>query len=648
MRNCNYLVLLVAFMSFANLSIAQTLIPTKTEKGKIIYVDASGNQMIKTEYDDGGKFENGKAKVCKSGKWGYIDPNGKEVIKLIYTRMYNWENGCCKVAVGGEDKDGVLKGVKFGFISSDGTYLLKPKYSDIRDFVDGLALVQDGAKNGFIDKQFKEVIPCQFTGIGFPNKQGFIWVNKGGKMVKDGYLAGGSFGIYNKNGDVVVPAKYKYIGQYLTAIGSKYEMIPWVLYPKMKPYEKLEDTPYKYFVADNSMRTSKDVVYPVTAKPMLFDEFGKVIYKGNKYNSIACPQEGMISVFTDPTKDEVGMNYIDMSTGNTIYKTDVLYTKKDNPDFKKDSISHFLYAQYADTLGKRTVTNLYPYSMNRCCAMFRNSFFPQSFCNGVAKIILKGKNYLINKSGGMVGEYYDKIDPFYNKNVAVVKKDDKYGLIDNKGSLVTPMKYSFLRIERPIPEMGLEGSSFIEARDAVTGNYGYINEKGETVIPFDYMNGSCFIYGWAKVQGPNGWGYINEHNKSIIQCRWKNIQELDAPNSKYIWAMNYGDKWTCVDVATDKPRFEQTFNTVYNYTDKDVAFVVNPEKKIGAIDENGNFLIPAIISDDATMMKAYAKLLKNDKKPWNEFDTFKFSLQNSGKCNSYKLSDKIDEDMWDY
>src|SRR5574344_1930285 len=111
MRNCNYLVLLVAFMSFANLSIAQTLIPTKTEKGKIIYVDASGNQMIKTEYDDGGKFENGKAKVCKSGKWGYIDPNGKEVIKLIYTRMYNWENGCCKVAVGGEDKDGVLKGV---------------------------------------------------------------------------------------------------------------------------------------------------------------------------------------------------------------------------------------------------------------------------------------------------------------------------------------------------------------------------------------------------------------------------------------------------------------------------------------------------------------------------------------------------------
>ena len=54
------------------------------------------------------------------------------------------------------------------------------------------------------------------------------------------------------------------------------------------------------------------------------------------------------------------------------------------------------------------------------------------------------------------------------------------------------------------------------------GNYGYIDESGEVVIPCQWKWGWSFSDGLARVQDANDkWGYIDKTGKVVIPCQWK-------------------------------------------------------------------------------------------------------------------------------
>ena len=139
------------------------------KNGKWGFVNKHGEIIIPCEYHDVGDFHEGLARVQKDGKYGFIDKNGIEVIPCIY-------NNHCVVGDFHEEMAKVRKNLENGycigwsFINKNGEEVISCKYSEVRDFHEGLAAVYyigEGLKSswGFINKNGEEVIPCKYKSV---------------------------------------------------------------------------------------------------------------------------------------------------------------------------------------------------------------------------------------------------------------------------------------------------------------------------------------------------------------------------------------------------------------------------------------------------------------------------------------------------
>ena len=68
---------------------------------------------------------------------------------------------------------------------------------------------------------------------------------------------------------------------------------------------------------------------------------------------------------------------------------------------------------------------------------------------------------------------YQSIIPRKKYNILIIKKNDKYGLVDNRGNMILPMEYDSMSISN---EQGL--AAIAVSKD---GESYLINEKGERV-----------------------------------------------------------------------------------------------------------------------------------------------------------------------
>ena len=111
------------------------------------------------------------------------------------------------------------------------------------------------------------------------------------------------------------------------------------------------------------------------------------------------------------------------------------------------------------------------------------------------------------QKGGKWG-FYDGmktvIEPAYDEvfcfrdGLASVELDEKCGYINDKGEVVIPLEYE-------------TAMSFSEGLAAVTkrDKFGYINKENTVVIPFEYDAATAFENGEAKVKKDGKWGTIS-------------------------------------------------------------------------------------------------------------------------------------------
>ncbi len=99
---------------------------------------------------------------------------------------------------------------------------------------------------------------------------------------------------------------------------------------------------------------------------------------------------------------------------------------------------------------------------------------------------------------------FDKKEEFHEER-AVVKKNNRYGYIDEKGKIVIPLIYDDA-IEF---EEGLGG--------VMLGNkYGFVDRLGKVIIPIVYdKTGFWFHEGFVSMQLNGKWGFVNKENKII-------------------------------------------------------------------------------------------------------------------------------------
>jgi hypothetical protein len=146
--------------------------------GKCGFIDTKGRVVIPPIYDTVLPFKEGYAGVKLNNKWHFINKNGIKLSYKTYDDVRSFCEGRAYVGIEHErkywsycDEDGGDSGediiYKCGFIDITGKEITTITFSNVRDFTDGLAIVERDGKMGIIDITGTEIVPCIIDNINY-------------------------------------------------------------------------------------------------------------------------------------------------------------------------------------------------------------------------------------------------------------------------------------------------------------------------------------------------------------------------------------------------------------------------------------------------------------------------------------------------
>ncbi|MBQ6769466.1 MAG: WG repeat-containing protein [Bacteroidales bacterium] len=202
MRKILLLTIGIVLLSASGVQAQQDDSPHRIKRnGKWGYADDKGNEVIPCKYNHAFPFyESDLALVESEGKFGYIDKRGKVEIPLQYAKAYPFS----------DERAAVKKNGKYGFVTSYGYEVIKPRYSDVKwGFIDGYAWVKKGCKKngkwGMIGKYGTTFVDFNYINLSYfdPNTGAADAVTKDG--VIHYYLKGKRYPSKKERDAVVAP-----------------------------------------------------------------------------------------------------------------------------------------------------------------------------------------------------------------------------------------------------------------------------------------------------------------------------------------------------------------------------------------------------------------------------------------------------------
>ena len=170
----------------------------RTLNGNKFKLFINGNSVNENLYDEVKKFHEGFAAVKRENKWCYVNINGVEIVPPSYYEVTDFINGFAIVINNKYDKafldtsgkmitpmiyyqvspfqegyaavaKGTYPNIQWGFINKEGKEVIIPKYSNVDDFIDGIARVYLKNKVGFINETGKEITEIIYYSYGSKN-----------------------------------------------------------------------------------------------------------------------------------------------------------------------------------------------------------------------------------------------------------------------------------------------------------------------------------------------------------------------------------------------------------------------------------------------------------------------------------------------
>lgn len=238
---------------------SENFLPVKMNNGLYGYINHKGDSILKPQYELAKKYSENLACVRMKRKFGYINEQGDIVIKPIFRKAGDFKDGFAKVTtnegkhtyvkkdgqllnqyfdmcypfkdgMGRIEKYGSGYGSTYGFVNKNGEIAIEPKYENVGDFYNGLALVKINSNFGYINKLGEIAIePKYYSATKF--KEGLAavrdtesktkYINTKGEVVLeiDSYYIGYNFsdglamfnqkgkkghGFVNKKGEIVI------------------------------------------------------------------------------------------------------------------------------------------------------------------------------------------------------------------------------------------------------------------------------------------------------------------------------------------------------------------------------------------------------------------------------------------------------------
>lgn len=366
------------------------------------------------------------------------------------------------------------------------------KYDKVREFSEGLAVVELDGLYGIIDKNGKEIVPALYQEIKdfseglavvkLNDKYGFI--NRVGKLVIPlKYNSAESF----SNGKAYV--KYAYESRYISVAGKEYEKIG-----DFSEGLAVVESDGKYGFID---KTGKEVI------PLKYD-YAEDFYKGS-------------AIIT--WKKKKGL--IDrMGRGLTAPKYDRLYRRKDD-DFIEGIIHR-----------SNMITGADYYDYYYISLKGKEYYYIQRYQKEYSNLyqVRNNKYGLIDKEGNeMTAIKYDKLFDKFEDGLLGVKLNEKYGAIDTKGKEIIPLKYDYIKIV-----------SSKEIVVSVNGKTFTINASGKCIK--DCGNFEYVIYQLEKGEGfynlERKFNITEEEllkvNPDLKDKKIDNTTQIWIPKEKYI------------------------------------------------------------------------------------------------------------------
>ena len=193
------------------------------------YIDKTGKVIIPCKFKNSLDFHDGMARSYSFDidKWGYIDRTGKLVIPYIWDKAQDFSDGFAFVR----------KGYDQYYINKYGHIEITLKCMEAEHFHEGFARIKglNNFKWGLIDKKGKEVVQCNWDGIGYfdenlapvmngkelwgyVNKKGVVEIPcqwSGASKFQEGLAAvknaNGKWGFIDKRGVLVIKCRWEYV-----------------------------------------------------------------------------------------------------------------------------------------------------------------------------------------------------------------------------------------------------------------------------------------------------------------------------------------------------------------------------------------------------------------------------------------------------
>lgn len=236
-----------------------------------------------------------------------------------------------------------------------------------------------------------------------------------------------------------------------------------------------------------------------------------------------------------------------------------------------------------------------------------------TFAEGIAWVVKKGGAPLaIDKSGKALFTLKESEKAYcFSEGLArycVTSPDNVdrylYGFVDEKGETVISPTY-------------LLATDFEDGLAAVMneeGNYGYINKKGEVIVDYQFFDAEPFYKGRAVVRGDHAYGLIGKDGKYIVNPQFGYMRR---DGEKYMIQLQGGNQFGWCD-KNGKILINPQFETAWIFEENNLA-PVGIGDKMGFIDNRGKIVInPQFDKASLFFDNTYALVQTNGK--WGAID----------------------------
>lgn len=583
-----------------------------------------------------------KAVQNEKGRYGFVSEDGTVVIKYKYDEATPFKDGIAKIG-----KDG-----KYSLIDESGKIITKRKYTYIGDFYNGICPVAEGGstkkgitftsgslmgneatsnngeKWGLIDKSGKEILKPDYEAMGELNQK-LIYILKGKK-----------FGFINSSGNIVIEPTYNFIGSFnnqgvcWVCIGGKYDK-------KTNNVSK-----GKFGIINENGREIIPAKYEDVGNfPLLRDSktgnlIDEAVYYTQPDQSAFPATKADVQKLLLPKPHQSGSEFSES-------QLDYFYFTNKKSQGLVDIHGNILIQQTANQailpptdrmvrlakIEKKQIAKAYydldaevmvriPVSEPGKFGAFSHNLSPVSLPNELCFIDKKGNKVI----SGLTKAFRS------NEGYRVVQRGSAFGAIDSTGTIVIPIEYSNALTFVNNGRMGVQKGD----------EWFFVNTKGE-IVSDKYDRVGNYRHGYAAVCRDKKWGAINLQNQIIVPLEWQGVATIKDPH--YIWVKK-DNLFYLYDGTQQQLRLQKGYDNASNF-ENGMAYAME-NKKWGIIDQEGKILVPCVFDKETDMVYAKKYMLNTSMKSLTKVEALRVIARFDPATNLFRITSIIPDKHWDY